>query len=66
MKLGDMVTVRLSVEGMEPCFVTAPVVYIHPPGPVLPGGDHRPGTELLQVSGNSILPERQKRKDIGP
>ena len=32
MKLGDMVTVRLSVEGMEPCFVTAPVVYIHPQG----------------------------------
>lgn len=27
-----MVTVRLSVEGMEPCFVTAPVVYIHPQG----------------------------------
>ena len=32
MKLGDMVTVRLAVEGMEPRSVTAPVVYIHPQG----------------------------------
>lgn len=47
MKLGDMVTVRLAIDGMEPRTVTAPVVYIHPPGPVLPGGDHRPGAKLL-------------------
>ena len=32
MKLGDMVTVRLAIEGMEPRTVTAPVVYIHPQG----------------------------------
>ena len=32
MKLGDMVTVRLAIEGMEPRSVTAPVVYIHPQG----------------------------------
>lgn len=32
MKLGDMVTVRLAIDGMEPRTVTAPVVYIHPQG----------------------------------
>ena len=32
MKPGDMVTVRLTIEGMEPRTVTAPVVYIHPQG----------------------------------
>ena len=32
MKLGDMVTVRLVIDGMEPRTVTAPVVYIHPQG----------------------------------
>lgn len=32
MKLGDKVTVRLAVEGMEPRSVTVPVVYIHPQG----------------------------------
>ena len=32
MKLGDMATVRLAIEGMEPRTVTAPVVYIHPQG----------------------------------
>ena len=32
MKLGDMVTVRLKIDGMEPKTVTAPVVYIHPQG----------------------------------
>lgn len=32
MKLGDMVPVRLAIEGMEPRSVTAPVVYIHPQG----------------------------------
>lgn len=32
MKLGDMVTVRLKIDGMEPQTVTAPVVYIHPKG----------------------------------
>lgn len=32
MKLGDMVTVRLVIDGMEPRTVTAPVVYIHPRG----------------------------------
>ena len=30
MKLGDMVPVRLKIEGIEPRTVTAPVVYIHP------------------------------------
>ena len=30
MKLGDKVTVRLKIDGMEPRTVTAPVVYIHP------------------------------------
>lgn len=32
MKPGDMVSVRLTIEGMEPRTVTAPVVYIHPQG----------------------------------
>ena len=32
MKLRDMVTVRLKIDGMEPRSVTAPVVYIHPKG----------------------------------
>lgn len=64
MKLGDMVTVRLAVEGMEPRSVTAPVVYIHPPGPVLPGGDHRPGAELLQVPGDGIFPGQLQRKEL--
>lgn len=32
MKIGDMATVRLAIEGMEPRTVTAPVVYIHPRG----------------------------------
>lgn len=32
MKIGDLVTVRLAIEGMEPRTVTAPVVYIHPQG----------------------------------
>lgn len=32
MKLGDKVTVRLKIDGMEPRTVTAPVVYIHPQG----------------------------------
>ena len=32
MKPGDMVTVRLAIEDMEPRTVTAPVVYIHPQG----------------------------------
>ena len=32
MKLGDLVTVRLVIDGMEPRTVTAPVVYIHPQG----------------------------------
>ena len=32
MKIGDLVTVRLAIEGMEPRSVTAPVVYIHPKG----------------------------------
>lgn len=64
MKLGDMVTVRLVIDGMEPRTVTAPVVYIHPPGPVLSGGDHRSGAELLQVPGDGIFPGQSERKEL--
>ena len=32
MKIGDLVRVRLKIDGMEPRSVTAPVVYIHPKG----------------------------------
>lgn len=64
MKLGDMVPVRLKIEGMEPRRVTAPVVYIHPQGRFYQVEITGPAPNRFKFR-ETVFSGQSERKDIG-